>query len=222
MARRNHLWKTFGKIAVLVLFCVGGFTVPARADRDFLTENETDQIRDAQDPNVRVALYIRFARQRLDQVQLLLAKDKPGRSALIHDLLDDYGNIVDAIDTVTDDALRRKVNITEGVTTIKNGEKELLAALQKIQDAHPKDSERYEFTLKQDIEGTSDSLELAGEDLANRSTEIAAKEAKEKKEREALMTPEEAKEKKTEEAKDTEQKKKPPTLLKPGEQAPPQ
>jgi septal ring factor EnvC (AmiA/AmiB activator) len=219
MAGRNHLWKTSGKIAAALLLCGAAVC----ADRDFLTADETDQVRAAQDPNERVALYIRFARQRLDQVQTLLAKDKPGRSALIHDLLDDYGNIVDAIDTVTDDALRRKVNITVGVTAIKNGEKELLATLQKIQDAHPKDVGRYEFTLKQAIDGTSDSLELASEDLANRSSEIAAKEEKEKKEREALMTPDEAKQKKAEEAKAAEEgKKKPPTLLKPGEQAPPQ
>jgi hypothetical protein len=219
MARRNYLWKAFGKIAPAVLLCSAALC----ADRDFLTADETDQVRDAQDPNERVALYIRFARQRLDQVQTLLTKDKPGRSALIHDLLDDYENIVDAIDTVTDDALRRKVNITIGVTAIKNGEKELLATLQKIQDVHPKDVARYEFTLKQAIDGTSDSLELASEDLANRSSEIAAKEDKEKKAREALMTPDEAKQKKAEEAKSAEEeKKKPPTLLKPGEQPAPQ
>jgi hypothetical protein len=218
MAGRNHLWKTFRKIAPALLV----LGAPLFAQRDFLTADETDQVRDAQDPNERVTLYIRFARQRLDQVNLLLAKDKPGRSALIHDLLDDYGNIIDAIDTVTDDALRRKADISLGVKTIKDGEKELLASLEKVRDSHPKDIERYEFTLKQAIDGTSDSLDLASEDLSNRSTEIQAKAEKEKKDRESMMRPDEVKEKNAEEAKDTAQKKKPPTLLKPGEQPPPQ
>jgi hypothetical protein len=213
MAGRNHLWKA---LTVLVL------SAPLWAQRDFLTPDETDQVREAQDPNDRVTLYIRFARQRLDQVQRLLDKDKPGRSALIHDLLDQYGNIIDAIDTVTDDALRRKKDVALGVKAIQDGEKDLLASLQKVEDSHPKDLERYEFTLKQDIDGTSDSLELASEDLAGRSTEVQAKAEKEKKDREAMMTPDEVKEKKAEEVKDAEQKKKPPSLYKPGEKPPDQ
>lgn len=214
MAGRNHLGKTL----IALLLC----TAPLFAQRDFLTADETDQVREAQEPNERVALYLRFARQRLDQVQLLLNKEKPGRSALIHDLLDDYSNIVDAIDNVTDDALRRKIDVTIGVKAIKDGEKELLGSLEKVRDSHPKDVERYEFALKQAIDGTSDSIELAGEDLAGRSTEVQAKAAKEKKDRESMMRPEEVTEKKAEEEKDTQQKKKAPTLLKPGEQAPAQ
>ncbi|HXM40146.1 MAG TPA: hypothetical protein VN924_02785 [Bryobacteraceae bacterium] len=191
----------------------------AQQQRDYLTVDEGDQIREAQDPNERLALYIHFARQRLSQVDHWLAKEKPGRSILIHDALDDYANIIDAIDTVADDALQRRVNIKVGLTAVVTAESEMLASLQKIQDSQPKDMSRYDFVLKQSIDGTNDSLDLARQDPAVRAAAVAAKLAKEKKEREAAMSPTERDAKQAEEAKAEreKEKKKAPTLLRPGE-----
>jgi hypothetical protein len=189
----------------------------AAQHRDFLTVDEGDQIREAQDPNARLALYVQFARQRLNQVDHWLAKEKPGRSILIHDALDDYANIIDAIDTVADDALQRHVDIKVGLTAVATAESEMLLDLQKITDSQPKDMSRYDFVLKQSLDGTNDSLELAREDPAVRAAEIAAKQAREKKALEADMTPAERDAKKAEEAKAEKEKKKAPTLLRPGE-----
>jgi len=189
----------------------------AAQHRDFLTVDEGDQIREAQEPNARLALYVHFARQRLNQVDHWLAKEKPGRSILIHDALDDYANIIDAIDTVADDALQRHVDIKVGLTAVATAESEMLLELQKIQDSQPKDVSRYDFVLKQSLAGTNDSLELAREDPAVRAAEVAAKQAREKKALEAEMTPAERDAKKAEEAKAEKEKKKAPTLLRPGE-----
>ncbi len=201
--------------AALFLLCL-----PAWAQRDFLTTDETDQVREAQDPNDRLKLYLNFATQRLDQVKSLIAKEKAGRSALIHDLLEDYSKILDAIDTVSDDALKRKVNIDLGNAAVAQGEKDLLRTLIAIDASNAKDKSRYEFALKQAIDGTNDSMELAGQDLSKRSTEVLAKDEQERKEREADMQPRDRAEKKAlaQKEEDTNsRKRKAPSLMKKGE-----
>jgi hypothetical protein len=194
---------------------------PLAAQHDFLTADEVDQIRLAQEPNMRLKLYVQFARQRLDLMQQMFASQKPGRSALIHDTLDDYTQIIEAIDTVTDDALKRKLPVDEGVAAVAKAEKEMLPILKKFQESQPKDLSRYSLVLKQAIETTSDSLELAEEDLQSRSTDVDAKVKREKEEIESVMQPKELEEKKAGEKKtaDAEKKgRKPPTLLRKGEE----
>jgi predicted ATP-dependent endonuclease of OLD family len=197
--------------------------LPAAAQRDFLTSDETDQIREVQEPNERLKLYLTFARQRVDQVKNLVAASKPGRSALIHDLLEDYTNILDAIDTVSDDALKHGKNVAIGTQLVAKGEPAMLKTLQGVQESAPKDLSRYDFVLKQAIDATSDSIELASGDLSKRKTDVDTKDAQEKKAIEAMSANREKEDSKMADAKKTDGSvdgkpaRKPPTLLKPGE-----
>ena len=194
------------------------------ASRDFLTADETDQIKEAQEPNLRLKLYAGFARQRAEMVKSLLAKEKTGRSILIHDALDDYSKIIDALDDVADDAIGRRLDVKLGLTSVASVEKETLPILQKAQDSHPKDMERYDFVLKQAIETTTDSLDAAQQDLGKRVKDVEARQQKERKARQQAMTPTEreaaqAADQKAadDEDKKEEQKKAAPTLMRPGE-----
>jgi hypothetical protein len=212
------------KFAALALLALGAF-----AQKDFLTSDEADQIRLAQEPNLRLKTYINFARQRLDLIEQALQKEKAGRAGLIHNYLEEYTKIIEAIDIVIDDALKRKAPLDEGVVAVANAERELLEKLRKIEDAKPKDLARYQFALEMAIDTTEDSLEMAREDLAERSAGAAQREELRRKEIEALkapVDPEAAKPAETEkagEAKSADPSKparKPPTLRRKGETPP--
>ena len=207
--------------------------LPLAAQKDFLTPNEVDQVRLTQEPNERLKLYVVFARVRIELLTQLFAKEKAGRSVLIREKLEEYTKIVEAMDTVAEDALKRKVDITLGLKAVADAEKEMVAKLQQFEEGKPADLARYQFVLQQAIETTTDSAELNAKDLETRSTEVSERVEKEKKEREALMTPEtpadppapkpgaaaspEKPGEKTEEAKPA---RKPPTLLRKGELPP--
>jgi len=211
----------------LLLSCLLLAATMAAQQRDFLTADEIDQIKEAQEPNARIVLYAKFARERIEMVKSLLGKDKPGRSLLIHDALDDYAKILDAIDDVTDQALARKADMKQGLKSVESTTKEALPILQKLQENRAKDFDRYEFVLRTALETTTDSLQSAQEDLDKRTRDVEAREQRQKKAAEEAMTPPEregkaADEKKAAKAEGEAEKppaRKPPTLLRPGEKA---
>lgn len=194
--------------------------------RDFLNTTEVEQIRLTQEPNERLALYAKFAKMRVDIIMQTLQKQKPGRSLLIHDMLEDYSHIIEAIDSVADDALRRKLAVDKGMLAVIPAEKDFTERLSKIEEMNPPDLSRFDFVLKQAIDTTADSLELSMEDSKKRQADILAADEKEKKERESSMSDKEVAARKKQDsdaaAETDKAKKKIPSLYKPGEKPPEQ
>ena len=211
-AKRKRTPMRLGLIVILI-----GAAIPLCAqNRDFARADEVDQVRLMQEPNERVKLYLRFAKQRLDQLDSLLARDKAGGAKRLDPRPDRrlHPHHRRSIDTVADDALRRKLTIELGMAEATKEEKVMLSHLETIRDSQPKDLARYDFVLKEAIDTTSDSLELSAGDAQVRAAEIADKQAKEKADHDALLKPEELDKKKADDK--AQQKKKAPTLRRPG------
>jgi hypothetical protein len=204
-----------------VLWCLL-LAAPLAAQRDFLTADEVDQIKEAQEPNARLELYAKFARQRVDLVKNLLSKNKTGRSILVHDALEDYSKIIDAIDDVTDDGLERKLDVKKGLAAVESEEDSMLTTLRRIRDSKPADMERYAFMLKQAIETTSDSLELAQEDTSERAKDVDARQQREQKQLDSMKAPEDqsttSDDSKAASQPASQPQRTAPTLKRPGEQ----
>ncbi len=205
----------------LAAFAAGSLAVvnvASAQDRDFLSSDEAAQIKEMQDPNGRIELYAKFARRRIDLVKSLLSKDKQGRSIIIHDALDDYTQILDAIDAVVDDALERKIDVKAAMIPLGNYERDALPMLKRIRESQPKDLAAYDFVLKTAIDATQDSIESSSADLDERQKDLEHKAAEDKQKLEQMQTPaDKAQQQKNQQQQDQQQQRKPPTLLRPGE-----
>jgi hypothetical protein len=208
--------------AMLVL--LAPFAVSAQeivGGQEFLTEHEVDLIREAQEPNTRIETYLHFALLRLELIKQKLAVEAPGRSVEIHRNLGEYSKIIEAIDMVVDDALVRETDIAKGMELIGKQEADFLATLKSIEEKPADDHWRYEFVLDDAIDITNDSVELAQGDLEQRKRDVESADAEQHRAIEGTLAPEmreqKEKAKKAAEAQAAEEKRKRPTLLKPGE-----
>lgn len=204
---------------------------PAWAQRDFLTADEADQVREAQEAGARLVLYLKFAQQRIDLVEQAMAKERSGRSGLIHDTLEQYTSIIEAIDVVADEALHKGKEVLV-LGDVARTQREMQAKLETILASNPKDLARYKFVLEQAIETTRDSAENSEQDLKERIRNVETREKAIDEERKTMTAPTEKPKEGTPSgspgatpAKPGDpakpQTRKPPTLRRPGEVVPP-
>jgi len=155
------------RIQVVVLLALA-MPAPAGAaprHRDPLTQAEIEQIRDASwEPNQRLALYVKFARARLAQIEALRADPKAkDRAQQTHDLLDDFQLIYDELNENIETYVDRKDDIRKPLKMVIEGDTEFAAKLRALKDAADASSaelQRYEFVLTTAI----DSVDNSGED----------------------------------------------------------
>ena len=136
----------------------------AAPKRDVLTPAEIDQLRDtAQQPDLRLKLYVKFSRERLDAVEQ--ARNDPkvtDRGREMHQRLQDFLDLYDELDDNVDTFADRKADIRKVLKTVIEADTEFQAKLHALHDAagaKPEDAKQYEFLLSNALETLDSSVQ---------------------------------------------------------------
>lgn len=172
-----------------VLCLVALFSSLARGQhkRDPLTEPEVDQLREtAQEPDKRLKLMVKFARARMLAIDQLRSDPKlaQGRGEKIHDLLEDFMNLVDEIDDNVDNYSGKQSDIRKSLKEVVEADTDFQLKLRTLKDAIKNDpkvgdeAKDYEFLLDNTLEAVNQSVDNARKTLDEQNEEFAKKNKK--------------------------------------------
>jgi len=136
----------------------------AAQHHDPLNPVEVDQLRDAMlDPDQRLKLYVKFARDRINKLEAMRADPKAAnRPKQTHDMLEDFLAVYDELNDNVDMYMGRKDDIRKPLKAIIEADTEFQSKLRAIKDSAHTDageSQQYEFLLSNSIDTVDSSAE---------------------------------------------------------------
>ena len=148
-----------GAALLLASVAVARGPAPSPQDKDYLSESESDKIRDADTAALRIKLYISFAEDRLKKFEYEIHRSVPERrrAEILNALLNGYSACVDDAADQIDVAQEKQMDIREALKMMRAKNKEFLETLQKYQKDGP-ELDTYRDTLEDAIDGTKDAL----------------------------------------------------------------
>jgi chromosome segregation ATPase len=132
---------------------------PAQTRKEYLSESETDKIRDAYEPAERISLYMKFADDRLKKFQYELNRKVQDRrrAEVLNNMLNAYtGCMDDAADQIAV-GQERQADIRGALKLMKAKGNEFLDILEKLEQ-NGQELDTYKDTLLDAIDGTKDAL----------------------------------------------------------------
>ena len=131
---------------------------------DPLNPLEIDQLRDAMlEPDDRLKLYVKFARDRLTAMEQMRADPKTkDRAHQTHDLLQDFLSIYEELDDNIDMYVGRKNDIRKPMKAVIEADTEFQSRLRALKDSastDAKEAKQYEFVLGDAIDTVDNSTE---------------------------------------------------------------
>jgi|SRR5450631_384828 hypothetical protein len=158
-----------GRFAIPILLLLAVSSAAQQHQRDPLNDLEIDKLRDsAQLPDVRLKLYVDFARARLDKLQQVHADIKAtDREQQTRAALQDFLDVYDELDTNVDTFADRRDDLRKALKPVIEADTEFgskLRAFRSSLASTPKEAESYAFLLSTALE-TVDSAAKDHRDL---------------------------------------------------------
>ena len=149
---------------VLPLVLLGATVCSAQRREDPLTYEEINQLRDtALEPELRMKLYVEFARARLITLEQMRANPKTtDRGAQTHKMLEDFLSVYDELDNNLDNFANRKSDLRKALQSVMAGDTEFQAKLRALKDsatAKPGEMKEYEVLLSDAIDTVDSSAD---------------------------------------------------------------
>ncbi len=194
-----------------LLLLVGLSSVRAQMKGDFLTEDEQDKLREAQDPSERIKLYIEFEQARLARFETFRANPYDSRydnGGFLDKLLGQYISLNDEMKSWIEDQYDRNGDMRKGLRELLDvGPKQLeqLRRAQQTPDAYTKD---YATSLKDAIDNLTDTLDGGTKALADQEKKFGALKREEKADAQAAKLRAKEENKRTKEEKKLRKKEK--------------
>jgi regulator of replication initiation timing len=178
-------------VAFAIVFVLVSVASPQRRRRDPLTPQESDQLREvAPEPEKKLKLYVTFAQARLVAIDQLRKDPKftADRGQRIHDLLEDFTNIVDEIDTNISDYAAQRLDLRKALKLVIEGDTDFQLKLRTLKEAAAdpevaREAKDYEFVLTDATEAVDGMMDdsRAVLEKQNAAFEAAKEQAKKKK-----------------------------------------
>ncbi len=160
------------RVGIAVLLLTGMAAVAQGHKRDPLNDVEINKIRDAaQTPDVRLKLYVEFARTRLDKLQQLHSDPKAAdRDEQIHDALQGFLDIYDELDDNVDTFADRGDDIRKPLKPVIEADTEFGSKLRAFKTSLANSREeaaKYDFLIGSALDavdaGAKDHRDLLAE-----------------------------------------------------------
>ena len=128
------------------------------AQKDYLSALESDKIRDAENTNERIKLFITFAEDRLKKFEYELQHPSSNKHPeMLNALMNAYVGCVDDAADLIQLGIQKQENIRAGIDLMAGKTKEFLQALEKV-SADGVEVDIYKDNLDDAIEGTRDAM----------------------------------------------------------------
>src|SRR3989441_5567215 len=149
-------------IAIAVLLILFPATGLSGQKKDFLSEDEEDELREAQDPSKRIEVYLAFAQARLDRFEQYRTRpDDPkyDPGSYLDSLLGEYISLNDELKSWIEYQFQHNGDMRRGLRALLDRGPRQLEQLRQIQQSPCPHASEYSNSLRDTIEDMTDTLD---------------------------------------------------------------